>query len=218
MRIFALLLTVILVSCAHTNPPPKRLDPTKRALDNTVSLQKADGQVFCSGVVTEHVILTAAHCTEVPFTIYAELMGERFPVHVDKVWVEQDLATLSADRELGKGIPLAKNAPGYGDKVWVVGFPLGDYGKHLTFGIVSNPFAVDGIHPDQHIFFHQAPTLGGNSGGPVLNKHGRIIGITSFGVLQSVYCPLGCPGAYQDSTLHGSTHLFVIRSLFGKRV
>lgn len=221
MRIIPFLLAVLLLSCAHTTPSTKRTDPTKKAVANTVSLQKADGTVFCSGVVTNHVILTAAHCTEVPFAIYAELQtGESFPVNIDKVWVEQDIATLIPKfRKLGKGIPLAKQGPDYGDDVFILGFPLGSYGLHLTRGIVSNPFTVDGLRPDQHVFYHDGGTLRGNSGGPVLNKHGRIIGITSFIALQPLACSYGdCTGVYQDTSLHAATHLFVIRSFFGMRV
>lgn len=171
--------------------------------------------MFCSGVITNHVILTAAHCINESAIFAEQQNGETFVVEVDKVWVEQDLATLvSKYRELGKGVRFAKHPPVYGDKVYVLGFPLGSFGLHLTRGNVTSPLVID--EDGQYVVYHDAATHRGNSGGPVLDKHGKLIGITSYIIVEEIMCPRDrCREFYQDTSLYAATHLYAIKSFFG---
>lgn len=66
-----------------------------------------------------------------------------------------------------------------GDPCLVVGNPIGLDFQSLCFGVIRDPVytrssLVEGI-------FYSNPIYGGNSGGPILDKHGLLIGVTSFG-------------------------------------
>lgn len=70
----------------------------------------------------------------------------------------------------------------YGEKAVAIGNPL-DLGFSVTEGIVSNPkiFIKESLtaEPTQAIQ-HTAEINGGNSGGPLYNKDGAVIGINTF--------------------------------------
>jgi len=204
-----LLLLALLAGCATASatPPKRQIDVVGRAFHNTVTLQVADGRVFCSGVITSRVVLTAWHCVESGRAVFVRTaQGEVFEAALaDKDEVADLAVLLPVDgRKLPRGVPMGK-APHFADSLWVIGHPLGTYEFSITKGIVSHPHRVNGIFGGDWIQ-HDAGTVGGNSGGPVLNRHGRLIGITSFGVIQNIYCATGCGGAYQDTHLAGAVH------------
>jgi len=124
-----------------------------------------------------------------------------------------DLAVLKpiGGRLLSKGVRVAKAAPSWADDIWVIGHPLGTYEYSITKGIVSHPDRANGIFGGRWMQ-HDAGTVGGNSGGPVLNQRGQLVGITSFGVLNGMYCVVSCPGVYQDTHLAGAVHLSPIQA------
>jgi S1-C subfamily serine protease len=64
----------------------------------------------------------------------------------------------------------------YGESVVVAGFPLPDYlgSINVTTGTVS---AMSGPNSDATLFQITAPVQGGNSGGPVLNSRGTVVGV-----------------------------------------
>lgn len=81
----------------------------------------------------------------------------------------------------GASIPFAR-FPGdnhhflYGESVVVAGFPLPDFlgSINVTTGTVS---AMSGPNNDETVFQITAPVQGGNSGGPVLNSRGTVVGV-----------------------------------------
>jgi len=66
------------------------------------------------------------------------------------------------------------NAP-IGSRAYVIGAPKG-YGFSIADGLISQMRNVDGIKQYQV----SCPISGGNSGGPLLNQRGEVIGITSW--------------------------------------
>ena len=64
----------------------------------------------------------------------------------------------------------------YGESVVVAGYPLAPFlgGINVTTGTVS---ALTGPNNDTSLFQITAPIQGGNSGGPVLNKSGIVVGV-----------------------------------------
>jgi putative serine protease PepD len=83
-----------------------------------------------------------------------------------------DLAVISVSRKLPV-LPVAKTKPAVGDPVLVLGSPLG-LGGTVTSGIVSAYRTQDG---DREMQF-SAPISPGNSGGPVINLRGQVVGIS----------------------------------------
>jgi serine protease Do len=64
----------------------------------------------------------------------------------------------------------------YGEGVVVAGYPLAPFlgGMNVTTGNVS---ALTGPNNDANLFQLTAPIQGGNSGGPVLDMHGTVVGV-----------------------------------------
>ena len=68
----------------------------------------------------------------------------------------------------------------FGEEVAVFGYPLSNilsYRGNGTSGIISGlSSTIDDAHPD-NLFQHTAPIQGGNSGGPVLDTAGNVVGV-----------------------------------------
>lgn len=215
MKRLLLLLTLIAACAAPAKAVARRdVDTVARAFHSTVKLTTELGRTFCSGVIVDHKIVTAYHCVEDGEPVWIEGAVGRFEAALWGDDPTSDLAVLvPADgRQLPKGVRLARKAPTWGDEIWVIGHPLGSYDFSITRGIVSHPERTNGLFGGLW-FQHDAGQIGGNSGGPVLNKRGQLVGIVSFGIIQGVYCALGCQGVYQDTHLNGAVHLTPIRRL-----
>lgn len=172
-----------------------------RALDSTVELITWSGDTYCTGFIVERVIVTAAHCAEGVFSIIRNPEGETYYARVVARNDQLDAAALvpTEDRRLGRGLKLARLAPEAGDEVFAVGHSLGVFTYSVTKGVVSNAkrsgFPFIGMTWMQH----DAGTVGGNSGGPVLNSRGDVVGITSFIIV--------------GTHISGAIHLEVLESL-----
>ena len=94
-----------------------------------------------------------------------------------------------------------------GTEIFVAGYPLGDPEYTLTSGIISKANA-DGETPwasVEHVIQHDAQTQGGNSGGPVVTRDGKVIGID--------YAVILTPGHPQDFAIGLDQALPVIEQL-----
>ncbi len=101
-----------------------------------------------------------------------------------------DLAVLKID---GEDLPYASFADSnnclVGDEVVAIGNPLGeDYSGTMTNGIIS---AIDrhvsNNGYDMTLLQTNAALNEGNSGGPLINRHGQVIGITNMKIMYSYY-------------------------------
>lgn len=80
---------------------------------------------------------------------------------------------------LPPGLPIANKAAGVGASVFTIGYPLlGIMGREpkLTTGYIS---ARTGIGNDPRTYQMSVPIQPGNSGGPVFNNNGEVIGIAT---------------------------------------
>lgn len=117
-----------------------------------------------------------------------------------------DLVIASTDTPHSESIPvnLTSNLPEIGEKVIVIGCPLG-LEQTLSDGIVSsirrNQYGVNYIQVT-------APVSSGNSGGPLLNMYGEVIGVATFQYRQGQnlnFCvAAGRIVALQNGTLQNS--------------
>jgi len=94
----------------------------------------------------------------------------------DKV---NDLALIKINKKYDKVARLSYRSPALGSDISVFGYPLSDMmsEKHisLTKGSVSSLAGMDGNLSN---FRFTAPVQPGNSGGPIVNKKGKVVGIT----------------------------------------
>jgi S1-C subfamily serine protease len=100
-----------------------------------------------------------------------------------------DLALLRVT-ELGGGIELSDSSLDAGKSVLALGFPLGLFGSvSVSQGIISRRIEYQGTFFVQH----DAKIMQGNSGGPLLDDSGRVIGINMFVISDDV---ITSEGAY----------------------
>jgi len=131
-------------------------------------------------------VVTAAHVVDKARTISLQTPGGRTVAARPIVIVrENDTAVLRVEEGIGAdNYPeLAESVPERGSELAVIGYPLGDLQVSIVNGIVSRlPAPVD--YAEQHVdraFTTNASTNGGNSGGPVFDEFGNVIGLVSGG-------------------------------------
>src|SRR5262245_44474095 len=196
--LFALLLPG--APAAADEPPPLRevfstVDPAvveirtvEAALPAPGMTQPAALQGLGSGVLItkEGRILTAAHVVQTADKIEVRLQsGETIPAHVVSSEPLVDLALVELDRpprtpfiaRIGDSDAMA-----VGDRIFVVGAPLG-VSHTLTVGYISGRrtpgSTVSGMAPVE-FFQTDAAINQGNSGGPMFNMQGEVVGIVSY--------------------------------------
>lgn len=89
----------------------------------------------------------------------------------------RDLAILSGPRDLGPALAFREGTPRRGDEVVTYGFPLTGIlgsGPTLTTGEIS---ALTGLRDDPNTMIISAPVQSGNSGGPLLDRAGNVLGV-----------------------------------------
>jgi S1-C subfamily serine protease len=89
----------------------------------------------------------------------------------------RDLAILSGPRDIGPALAFRDGPPRRGDEVVTYGFPLTGIlgsGPTLTTGEIS---ALTGLRDDPNTMIISAPVQAGNSGGPLLDRAGNVLGV-----------------------------------------
>ncbi len=151
----------------------------------TVEIQVStyDGDYIGSGfflysgvIVTNYHVIEGAYDIKVITHNKTEYKVEKILGYDEKL----DLAILTIDA-VTDHIPLCKDGIEVGEDVYTLGSPRGLTGS-LSKGIVSAyPREIGGVNYVQVT----APISGGNSGGPLLNAYGELIGINTFIILES---------------------------------
>jgi S1-C subfamily serine protease len=116
--------------------------------------------------------------------------GKKIPARVVASDHINDIALLSVGEEhqLPPALPLAPEQARLGTSVFTIGFPRVDVmgtTPKLSLGIISG---INGLHDNPDSYQISVPIQPGNSGGPLLNMHGEVVGlITSMlGVVDAV--------------------------------
>jgi S1-C subfamily serine protease len=144
-----------------------------------------DRQGTGAGVIvnTDGTILTALHVVEGAGSITVSFAdGTESSARIAARKADSDIATLTPSKlpetvvpaVLGGGVTV-------GAPVFAVGHPLG-LTNSLSAGVVSaldRTVRVDGKKPLEHLIQIDAAVNPGNSGGPLLNKAGQVVGIVT---------------------------------------
>ena len=156
--------------------PPDQSNQPSTQPEQESQLQAGTGFV----VSREGHVLTNYHVVEGCTRIVCDLGGKTALLSVVQTDTRNDLALLRLD---GSGPPPLKFREGksvrQGDGVVVVGFPLQQIlanQPHVTTGTVS---AMAGPGNDTRILQITAPVQPGNSGGPLLDMAGNVVGIVT---------------------------------------
>lgn len=129
--------------------------------------------------IEENVIATNNHVIDGAGWITAQTMdGTVYQVTtiLARSW-QPDLALLQID---GSGVPLARNTHEIreGDPLYCIGAPMGIY-PCISDGIVMKRSHMDG---EVECILSNYHSIGGNSGGPVLNAYGELVGVVVGGM------------------------------------
>jgi S1-C subfamily serine protease len=146
-----------------------------------------------SGVLisTDGKIMTAAHVVHSMNEITVEFLGgESVPAHVVASEPAADLSLIQIAR-VPAGARVAKMANSdtvrVGDPVYIVGAPYG-LSYSLSSGLISARWAPNSVYKTMPMaeFFQTDATINtGNSGGPMFNAAGEVIGIVSHNISKS---------------------------------
>lgn len=123
-------------------------------------------------------LVTCAHVVEGASTLkVTSTSGVTIPATVVKIDAKNDLALLKITSPT-PALPLEFSAE-TGEKVATLGFPNADIQglePKLTEGIVSS---VSGLQDDRKVLQITVPVQPGNSGGPLVNMDGAVVGVIS---------------------------------------
>jgi S1-C subfamily serine protease len=123
-------------------------------------------------------ILTAAHVIKECKTVRAQLIGEAPAAAVVIAKSEaDDLALLKTERGPETVAPIRIGSLRLGEQIVQFGFPLATSlasSGNLTTGNIA---ALAGLRDDHRMIQISAPSQPGNSGGPVLDLQGRVVGV-----------------------------------------
>ncbi|KZE37736.1 hypothetical protein AV656_09385 [Bhargavaea cecembensis] len=145
--------------------------------ESVVSIVTPDGSGTGFVISEDGTILTNHHVIEGYDRVSVVLSDDRrFMADVTESYPESDMAVLEADDE--SGLPSLELADAYhlqeGDPVTFIGNPLSFRGV-ANKGNVIGPIRVNGL--EEPVIMMEAPVYRGNSGSPVLDSDGRVVGI-----------------------------------------
>jgi len=198
---------------------------TERALKATVAISgpTADGASSGSGFVcdTRGHVLTNHHVIEgmtppVRVTLHGGVSALAGVVGADRI---SDLAVLKLDRVWRHALLLRRRPARAGELCLALGNPLGRYPETVTIGIVSGlaRTAVSGPgRPHYDLLQTDCDVQEGNSGGPLIDADGRVVGMTMLLDRDSPHIGLAVPAAtlltvVPELIAHGS----VVRATLG---
>jgi S1-C subfamily serine protease len=151
----------------------------------------ADGKTdkgLGTGVIVDDAgdILTSLHVVANSFNIKLTFAdGSESPAVIVTTQPENDIAVLRAENPPAQIIPAVlgnPNAMHVGDEAYVVGNPFGIYSS-MSSGVISGFNRAfqdpDGKRKLQGLIQIDAAVNPGNSGGPLLNRYGQVVGIVT---------------------------------------
>jgi serine protease Do len=177
---------------AQTTPEPTITKLYQQSSPAVITIKNGSGHGSGFLVSSDGLIITNAHVVANGPRIVTIVFPDGRKVAADLLGFSKDGMDLAALKIYQQPklsfLALAQpNTIQVGQSIFVIGTPFNeDYQNTLSKGIISRIDRAKGI------FQHDANTNPGNSGGPVLNTQGQIVGV-HFGsnALSKVYDPLG---------------------------
>ena len=162
----------------------KRNQQYQGTLINEVKSKIPENAKLISGgsgflIDTKGYIITNAHVLKGSGAVVVNSKGQEFNATIAKIDMEKDLAILKINDQDYEALPsipyiIRKSNSDLGEQIFTLGYPRNDivYGE----GYVS---ARTGYKSDSLTYQIQISANPGNSGGPVFNNNGEVIGVLS---------------------------------------
>jgi S1-C subfamily serine protease len=177
-------------------------DLTGRVLRATVAVSgsTSDGGSSGSGffidtrgrIVTNHHVIADVR-PPIAITLHGGAKALAGVVGVDRI---ADIAVLTLDGKWPHALSLRRSAVRTGEVCLAVGNPLGRYPESVTIGVVSGLARTASAGPGRphyDLLQTDCDIHEGNSGGPLVDVQGRVIGITTLLDTESPYIGLAVP-------------------------
>ena len=163
---------------ASSEPLTKNIDNLRTEVVTIVRDDGASGSGFFVSqdgyLLTNKHVVGGAKYVKVKLPSGMELVGE-----VVRVEGDRDVALVKAPVSRVQAIPLRAGDLKIGEDVYALGSPLGDqFNTTFTHGIMSAYRTLD----EKRFLQSDVAILPGNSGGPLLDTKGQVIGITVMGL------------------------------------
>lgn len=146
------------------------------AAEDPPATPQSDGSGTAFFISSDGVAVTAAHVVDGCSAVESPRWGALKVLATDR---RSDLAVLKSASASGQSLALRGRGPRLGEAVTAGGYPLGSLlgdGLKMTSGVVSGLSGPDG---DRSLFQLSAPIQPGNSGGPVVDGAGALVGVTA---------------------------------------
>ena len=158
---------------AQNNPSlvPKVNTPTQD--DEIISASSGSG----FAVTSDGYVITNHHVIDGCEKVMVHTKGKELPVTVVTYDSQNDLALLKGDFNPPTVFPLSNTRPELLQDIYVAGFPFGDMfstSVKVTKGIISS---LTGLGNNFSNFQIDAALQSGNSGGPILDDLGNVVGV-----------------------------------------
>lgn len=126
-------------------------------------------------------IVTNRHVVQIDNgKFFVSISGDSIEAKVDKVSKQFDIAVLQVDTTFNQYLKFNDSKIEVGEKIFTIGNPDG-IGLCIQEGIISAPKKELIIDDISYLVFQTNLVINeGNSGGPILDEKGNVIGIVSF--------------------------------------
>ena len=153
-------------------PPVPKVNTLTRD-DEIISASSGSGFAVSSDgyVITNHHVIDGCE------KVVLHTKGKELPVTIVTYDPQNDLALLKGDFSPKTVFPLSNNRPELLQDIYVAGFPFGDMfstSVKVTKGIISS---LTGLGNNFSNFQIDAALQSGNSGGPILDDLGNVVGV-----------------------------------------
>jgi S1-C subfamily serine protease len=181
-------------------PPPSQKRESKSSVGSGFFVSKPMGSVTAYVVTNFHVIDGCKSAFRIRYPIYQPV-----DAYVHAVDPQNDLALLSTKLP-ASGFPSFRLNLKQGEQIASYGFPFGADFASFTMGNVTS---VVGLDNNTSAFQMSAPVQPGNSGGPLLDMNGRVVGMAQ-GILGTLRAAEALGGAIPQNVNIGITATTII--------